>query len=73
MTARWNPIVDASDLRAEAADDALGEIYAGRDEWEPDDVDYWPGEVVWTCIRCETDHRSGSPEMGCPDCGWVMT
>jgi hypothetical protein len=37
MTARWNPTLDASDIRAEAADDAIGEIYAGRDEWEPED------------------------------------
>jgi hypothetical protein len=37
MTPRWNPTLDASNLRAEAADDALGEIYAGRDEWVDDD------------------------------------
>jgi hypothetical protein len=38
MTARWNPTLDASDIRAEAADDAIGEIYADRDEWAEDDT-----------------------------------
>jgi hypothetical protein len=41
MSERWTAADyrrDASDLRAEAADDALGEIYAGRDEWADDEL-----------------------------------
>lgn len=26
---------------------------------------------VWTCPRCESDHKTGEPEDGCPDCGWM--
>jgi hypothetical protein len=40
MTARWTPADatrDASDQSAQRADDALGELYAGRDEWPFDD------------------------------------
>jgi hypothetical protein len=45
MTARWTPADvtrDASDQTAQWADDALGELYAGRDEWPFDDLpDPW--------------------------------
>lgn len=25
---------------------------------------------VWTCPRCESDHRCGDPAEGCADCGF---
>jgi hypothetical protein len=37
MTARWNATRDASDLRGQATDDAVGDLYADRDEWPFDD------------------------------------
>jgi hypothetical protein len=44
MTARWTPADatrDASDQSAQRADDALGELYAGRDEWAEDEWVGW--------------------------------
>jgi hypothetical protein len=38
VTARWDPTLDASDIRAEAADDALEELYAGRSDWPEDNT-----------------------------------
>ena len=38
---RTDAIRDASDLTAEAADDALGELFAGRDEWDEEFVPGW--------------------------------
>jgi hypothetical protein len=43
MTAHWthaDVTRDASDQTAQWADDAIGELYAGRDEWPEDE---WVG------------------------------
>jgi hypothetical protein len=41
MTPRWNATRDASDLRGQAADDAVAEMYADRDDWPEDEWVGW--------------------------------
>lgn len=37
----WSPALDASDLRAEACDDAVAELYRDRDSWVEEEVPGW--------------------------------